>query len=130
MKESNGDPTLEFRLDKIEDLTPPAKSYLFSAHKAQEPVARLDITYSPTDEHRPEPFTFAGVTEEAYRGQGIMGQLIRYANKYCKEELGSPLFSGTWNNDEGIRVWEKLADEGLVEEFMEEDEMERRWKFS
>ena len=75
---------------------------------------------------RPIPYVFGGKTEEDYRGQEIAGEIILFANDYFKSEFGVPLHSGTNNNENAIRVWEKLVERDKAVEI--DFERERRWR--
>jgi|TARA_Y100000310_G_scaffold187531_1_gene187573 GNAT superfamily N-acetyltransferase len=119
---------LEFRLDYSTRLREGVDYLVFRALMQGVQVATVAVYYSPSRQDRPEPFLFYMGTEEGYQQHGVIGHLVRYVNQYCMEELDSPLFSGTINNDHAIKVWEKLAEDGIVEEF--EEKGRRRWRFN
>jgi len=117
--------------------------YTFKAYKGAKPIAHIAIdrvkeVKDPkiSDDHffmdfdfdpqRPRPYLFYMGTEEAYKGMGIAGRLIEFANEYFKKQYDTPLHSGTSNMDDAIKVWERLVNHGEAVEYTYDNK--RRWK--
>ena len=112
---------LKFELAEIKDGTDNCKFYIFKAYLCDQAVSTIDITIPLKESTKPylrtEPFLFSMDTEEQYRGNGIVGKLIQYANDYLKENVGCPLSSGSTNKGSAPKVWEKLESDGNATRF-------------
>jgi hypothetical protein len=66
----------------------------------------------------PKPYVSYQETEEEYRGNGICGKLIIFANEFYRDKLGTTLYSDTLFiqdfKHQAMRVWEKLEENGLA----------------
>jgi hypothetical protein len=82
-----------------------------------------DIDFEPI---KAKPWLFFMHTEYEYKGNGIAGTLILYANEFYKSKYGTPLHSGTSNSADAIRVWEKLVNKECAKEYQYKSK--RRWK--
>jgi len=82
----------------------------------------MDFDFKPP---RPRPYLFYMGTEEDYKGRGIAGMLIEFANEFFKNEFGTPLHSGVINEESASRVWEKLVEEKKATEYKHDGK--RRW---
>lgn len=59
---------------------------------------------------KPVPYLFAIDVNEEYRGRGIAGNLIEFANDYFKNRFKIHIQSGLINEGAMQRVWEKLVE--------------------
>lgn len=108
--------------------------YTFTAYDVTEPIAHIsvDLVEEPKDPiiskdnffmdfnfspPKSRPYLFYMGTEEDYRGKGIAGRLIEFANEFFKNEFGTPLHSGIINQGSAPRVWEKLVQEKKATEY-------------
>ncbi|MBI5065942.1 GNAT family N-acetyltransferase [Candidatus Woesearchaeota archaeon] len=82
-----------------------------------------DHDFNPS---RPRPYLFFMSVNEEHRGRKIAGKLVNFANEYYIFNYGTPLHSGTCNNNEAIRVWEKLVEQGKAQEYSYKGK--RRWR--
>jgi len=71
-----------------------------------------------TDPPTPKPFVAYQGTEEEFRGNGICGKLIIFANEFYRGKLGTTLYSDTHFVQsfrvQSKRVWQKLQEQELA----------------
>ena len=92
--------------------------------KAKDPNLIGDEFYFDS-EGKPRPYLFYMQTEEEYQGFGIAGKVILFANKYFQDNFEVSLYSGTLNDKNPIRVWEKLVESR--DAFETSYQGDRRW---
>ena len=136
---------LEIKLSELNESQNDAgrwQHYTFTAYEDALPIAQVDVdrvkeiknpqlSTDPFfmdfdfDPPRPRPYLFFMGTEEVYRGRGIAGRLIEFANEFFKKQFGTPLHSGITNSESASRVWEKLVEANKATEY--ENKKSRRW---
>lgn len=77
----------------------------------------IDEYYTELETGKPKPLVYYMETEEAFRGNGLSGAIIKMANDFYGDSLGTRLYSPTHfiRNSGSKRVWEKLENERAAE---------------
>ncbi|MGV8086677.1 MAG: hypothetical protein ACP5N1_03530 [Candidatus Woesearchaeota archaeon] len=97
--------------------------YILPTEKQSKSEFFTDMNFIPP---RPRPGLLYMGVEDQYKGNGVSGFLIKFANEFYKSKYETTLHSGTQNSPEAIRVWEKLASCGDAVEYVYDKK--RRWR--